>query len=746
MFKGTTGWHRGASRRRVSVLSGGCLILVAVLAGMPGGPALGEVARPPCEAIEAWAVTIDREDRWNPVPSNQRFWLPSSFGGPEFEALFGAPAIEWTLDDVTATRARLHDCATAAHKKKNYEVRNAFRMARAFISGQLKNHLRQVARVGAKMDKQLDALLALPDSVELLQTLAVLRGVQAGNRDSLKTAEYELRRIGGEPRRPARLIIGNARQQSSAAYDEQVLPALNARYEDLRDSYMDTAEGRISDHPAGSPGLAAVDATLKSIREQFGAGLPTEDYATLETIAAAEHAALREAILADAKSRIDGLDASPAALGEASSIVAETTPSLDADGTRGLAAHATARKQAIANALLADAKSGLADVPETLAGMAHLNRSVDTTLGTVSGHLEKERIDAFRATADIRRAAIAEAALSEFKVALDSFGDDADGLQKLAAEAAQVAAWQGVSPDTRSAYEAAVATRRGEIEAAMADAAAAAEETRQKMVVQATKARMDAQRVHFDSLSAVDRELADARRKSLGEHRMAEIEVHAAARKQAIADEILVLAGKKLEARPQTLERLSELMTNIDVILYEVDGAASPEAIETFTDRALDASDELADEVFGDFESQLAELPEDRKGQAQAEQYVAWAGGLRYVEDDLREDYVAAARKRRDEIAKMVAEAEIERRQRVLAAGGDPDLVGYTFADERGFSAIEFVNEERVIIAMVGMRFGGTYEVVGDDIFVEGPNGTVVFKRNGDELDGMGLVLRRVLE
>jgi len=36
--------------------------------------------------------------------------------------------------------------------------------------------------------------------------------------------------------------------------------------------------------------------------------------------------------------------------------------------------------------------------------------------------------------------------------------------------------------------------------------------------------------------------------------------------------------------------------------------------------------------------------------------------------------------------------------------------------------------------------------VVNDDIFVEGPNGTVVFARDGNTLTGMGLTLKRVEE
>ena len=59
---------------------------------------------------------------------------------------------------------------------------------------------------------------------------------------------------------------------------------------------------------------------------------------------------------------------------------------------------------------------------------------------------------------------------------------------------------------------------------------------------------------------------------------------------------------------------------------------------------------------------------------------------------------------------------------------------------------LEFVEAKRGICAVLGMRFGGKYETVKNDILVNGPNGTIVFARDGNKLSGMGLTLKRVEE
>lgn len=64
------------------------------------------------------------------------------------------------------------------------------------------------------------------------------------------------------------------------------------------------------------------------------------------------------------------------------------------------------------------------------------------------------------------------------------------------------------------------------------------------------------------------------------------------------------------------------------------------------------------------------------------------------------------------------------------------------YRDELGVSHYAFASDGRVRISAMGASFDGEYELDGDRVVVRGPNGTLVFHRQDDRLEGpMGLVL-----
>jgi len=544
-------------RHHALTIAGLCAISVLVAIE----PARAEVTKPSCEAAEPWALAIDPKDRWNPNPAQKRFWLPSRFQGAEFEGLFGLPVTEWTLDDVNAIRPLLRNCAKAALKAKRIDAQKAFNAARAFVSGNLKNYIVQTARAGANLDKNLDALLDLADSPQLLQVLAVLRDLEAGDKKALRTSQRRIAQVGGAEAKAARQIVTAAYRQTPDNFAADTLPRLDERYQDLRTLYIEQAEDRLAEHPSGPAGLAGIDVTLAGVRDELGFGVTPQDYARLDAVAEDERAALRREILDDAKADIDALAVAPASIDEAAAIVARTSPSLDADADGALRSHAEARQQAVAEAILANAEAGLAGFPATLAGIGELDRHVADILGVVAGHLDEGRIESFRSAANGRRSEIADDALPEFEAFVAGLGNDPAGLEGLNAEAARVEAWDGLDPDIRAGYEAAVTKRRTEMEGAIAAAAEQRESERQRMVVKGTKARIDAMTPRFRSFERIDAEVEAARGKGLEAAGMAEIETHAAARRQALADEILALArtSRPLKAQPSEKSRLSHI-------------------------------------------------------------------------------------------------------------------------------------------------------------------------------------------
>ena len=346
-------------RRDTLVLFGLCAVVAVMIL-----PARAEVLKPSCEAAESWALTIDAKNRWNPVPGQKRFWLPSAFDGPGFEALFGAAVTDWTLDDVNAVRPLLQSCAQAARKAKRADAQKALNAARAFVSGAIKNHIVQTARAGERLDRNLDALFDLPDSPQLMQMLALLRDLKPGDRNALRESGRRIARIGGAESKAARQVLVTADRQTPEAYVADTLPRIDARYHDLSAAAIEQAEDRLAEHPSGPQGLAAIDATLADVRATYDFALGPEEYARLEAVAEAERTSLRQEILDEAKARIDALATAPESIATATAIVADVAPSLDADTNAALESHAASRRHALADALLADAEAALDGFPK----------------------------------------------------------------------------------------------------------------------------------------------------------------------------------------------------------------------------------------------------------------------------------------------------------------------------------------------------------------------------------------------
>lgn len=71
------------------------------------------------------------------------------------------------------------------------------------------------------------------------------------------------------------------------------------------------------------------------------------------------------------------------------------------------------------------------------------------------------------------------------------------------------------------------------------------------------------------------------------------------------------------------------------------------------------------------------------------------------------------------------------------------DRLHGTYADAAGVTSYEFYRDGRVDISVLGATVSGHYEMNDQRVLVTAPQGTVVFIRKGEELEGpMGLSLR----
>lgn len=98
-------------------------IMTAGAAGAQAGP-----AAPDCAALEAWAAELDLTEQVTPV-EGARATMPAVFASPGFAELFGAPALDWSSDEVGAMAAHVYDCAGEAGSREGrqaiYDLRAA---------------------------------------------------------------------------------------------------------------------------------------------------------------------------------------------------------------------------------------------------------------------------------------------------------------------------------------------------------------------------------------------------------------------------------------------------------------------------------------------------------------------------------------------------------------------------------------------------------------------------------------------
>src|SRR5690606_24260370 len=96
-------------RRHVAHLNG---VILAIGVLLPSG-AGAEVSIPDCATMDAWAIQAPGAPMWSPNDIGSRTSITGHLFSEEATQLFGAPALEWTVDDAAAVRAAMLECRRA---------------------------------------------------------------------------------------------------------------------------------------------------------------------------------------------------------------------------------------------------------------------------------------------------------------------------------------------------------------------------------------------------------------------------------------------------------------------------------------------------------------------------------------------------------------------------------------------------------------------------------------------------------
>jgi len=249
-------------------------------------------------------------------------------------------------------------------------------------------------------------------------------------------------------------------------------------------------------------------------------------------------------------------------------------------------------------------------------------------------------------------------------------------------------------------------------------------------------------------IAEIDRIVGDTAKRGLNTGQRQDLVNYARSRQKTLANDVLNHAAEEeLPALPGSLAGIKELNSISSRMLQGVVQKADKEVIQSFVTASDARLAEIGRAALPEYEAALARLPESEAGLAQAEREVSDKEGWVDMEAQVRGEYVAIAKARRDSIAAVVEKERAQRNQALdrernnaIAAGGDPRLVGTEWVDSNNTMKYEFRDKETVFITVLGMKVAGTYKVSRDDVVVQGPHGQLVYTFDGDKLTGNGAI------
>lgn len=273
----------------------------------------------------------------------------------------------------------------------------------------------------------------------------------------------------------------------------------------------------------------------------------------------------------------------------------------------------------------------------------------------------------------------------------------------------------------------------------------------EKAVVASVKRNIDEAGNKADSdraaLQEIDNLAANAAGTGMSVERLKEVRAYARERQVPYADRELAAAAKKLDDYPETLKGLDSLQRAVHIQRSQVMPRASEPAQKAYLQAARARLTDVAEEVLPEFKDALDGLPETSVGLYATEKTVVSQKGFQDVAANVRADYEAALKSRRAAIAKAIGAKVDEARDKAVAAGGDPDLVGYRFVDRAKGWQLGFKDEKHAVLASRRNQANAPYEVRGDEVVVKGPQISLVLKRSGrgaaTKLEGLGFVFVR---
>jgi hypothetical protein len=224
-------------------------LLIAAAAALPAAAAAASMKPPSCEALDAWAGTIDWHDTYEVAP---RVALPKALAEPQFSAIFGLPALSWTPADIQAAKQAADDCYREARKRRDRAAQKRLGAAGSTIARGLPKVLGSLEKAKESAVAAKQAIDALPDSAALDQGLEVLLAADPAAPDTNPLSHL--------PPEVGKAVFALARTLPALAEDERapIFKALTERRAAIGAGLTRGAEKAIAAAPDDSAGILAL--------------------------------------------------------------------------------------------------------------------------------------------------------------------------------------------------------------------------------------------------------------------------------------------------------------------------------------------------------------------------------------------------------------------------------------------------------------------------------------------------------
>jgi hypothetical protein len=217
-----------------------------------------------------------------------------------------------------------------------------------------------------------------------------------------------------------------------------------------------------------------------------------------------------------------------------------------------------------------------------------------------------------------------------------------------------------------------------------------------------------------------------------------ELEAHAIARRNGIADAVLKAGTDKLAEFPANYEGLAQLDGFQQNYRNQIGPQIGNTRLASFDGAVKSRAAQITKSALPEFEKRLVALPDTRDGLAALDEMMQGeVTRLTRLDPSVAQSYGEPAAKRR---AAMLAVVEKEEKRLEAKA-----LPGQSFATPNGMLKIEFRDKARAYVtAPTGDMVEANWEQDGKRVIVRVPNSNMVLERQGGNLVGGGWVLRPV--